>query len=268
MRRRCAAEKTRLVNFWDRLLPEFTEVLRAVDSRTAMCVARALTDFTSLSALCLAQWEERVRTVAAGKRIQVGRVRMLLPRIQKAHAETHRRMTDALPLRIRQAAERWTLLDEQKRALAEEIIRLYEPRPEAPHLDSIPGSLRIYNALVLGLVGDFKSYDDPRAIVKLAGSEVNEYASGDYRGRSRISHRGRNPLRNVAYQQARSLIQGNEEFARRYTHLRTRDGVRLLDQQARVAIANSYLRIAHVLVTQNKLYIPLPERLKTRVTMI
>jgi transposase len=269
VRRACAAEKTRLVNFWDRLLPEFAEVLREVNSRTAVCIARALTDFTSLSSLSLAQWEERVRAVAAGKRIQVSRVRRLWPRIQAAHAAPHRRMTDALPLRIRQAAERWTLLDEQKRSLAEEILRLYEQRPEAAHLDSIPGSLQIYNALLLGLVGDFRLYDDPRALVKLAGSEVNEYASGNYRGRSRISHRGRNPLRNVAYQQARQLIQKNEDFARRFVHLRTRTGEpRLLDPQARVAVANSYLRTAHVLVTQNQLYVPLAERLAQRVAMI
>lgn len=261
VRRMAAAEKTRLVNFWDRLLPEFSELLRDVSARTALCIALALTDFTTLASLSLTQWEERVRERAAGKRIQIGRVRALFPDIQAAHAAAHRRMTDGLPLRIRHAAERRVLLEEQKRTLAAEIIRLYETRPEAAHLDSIPGSLRLYSALTLGLVGDFHLYDDPRAVVKLAGSEVNEYASGDYRGRSRISHRGRNLLRSVAYQQTYQLIRANGDFAQRYHHLRNRtDRPRLQDQQARVAVANSYLRIAHVLITQDKLYIPLAER--------
>lgn len=261
VRKRCAAEKTRLTNFWDRLLPEFGQVLRAVDSRTAVCIALALKDFTTLSTASLEQWEQSVRAAAKDKRIQIGAARKLFPHIQAAHGALHRRMTDALPLRVRYAAERWVLLDKQKRELVEELLRLYDDRPEAARLDSIPGSLRLYNALTLALVGDFHLYDDPRAIVKLAGSEVNEYASGDFRGRSRISHRGRTLLRSVAYQQARCLIQKNADYARRYAHLRNRSGEpRLLDQQARVAIANSYLRTAHVLITQDQLYVPLAER--------
>lgn len=261
VRRAAAADKTRLGNFWDRLLPEFWQVLRDVSSRTALCIALALTDFTTLEGLSLRQWEDRVRERAGGKRIQIGRVRALFPHIRAAHAAAHRRMTDALPLRIRHAAERRVLLEEQKSTLAAEILRRYEIRPEAAYLDSIPGSLKLYNALTLGLVGDFELFDDPRAVVKLAGSEVNEYASGDYRGRSRISHRGRNLLRSVAYQQARQLILANGDFAQRYFHLLNRtDRPRLQDQQARVAVANSFLRIAHVLVTQRKLYVPASER--------
>lgn len=261
VRRAAASEKTRLGNFWDRLLPEFSQLFRDVSGRTALCVALALTDFTTLNDLSLKQWEERVREQAAGERIQISRVRALFPEIRAAHGALHRRMTDALPLRIRFSAERRLLLEQQKGALAAEILRLYEMRPEAAHLDSIPGSLKLYNALTLALVGDFHLYDDPRAVVKLAGSEVNEYASGDYRGRSRISHRGRNLLRTVAYQQARQLIRANGDFTQRYFHLRNRtDRPRLHDQQARVAVANGFLRTAHALVTQNKLYVPLAER--------
>lgn len=261
VRRAAAAEKTRLGNFWDRLLPEFSQLFREVTGRTALCIAQALTDFTTLDSLTPAQWEERVRERAMGKRIQRGRVAALFPQLRAAHAAAHRRMTDGLPVRIRHAAERRALLEEQKSTLAAEILRLYESRPEAAYLDSIPGSLRLYNALTLGLIGDFHLYDDPRAIVKLAGSEVNEYASGDYRGRSRISHRGRNLLRSVAYQQARQLIHANGDFTRRYFHLRNRtDRPRLVDQQARVAVANSYLRTAHVLVIQRLLYVSAAKR--------
>jgi len=260
MRKACAAEKTRLGNFWDRLLPELTEVLQGVNGLTALCIARALTDFTTLSRLSVEQWEHRVKAFAPNRQIQRRRVRALFERIQAAHAALHRRMTDALPLRIRAAAERWVLFDQQKQTLAEEILRLYQMRPEAAYLDSIPGSLPLYNALTVGLVGDFRRYDDPRAIVKLAGSEVNENASGDRRRQSRISHRGRNPLRSVANQQARWLIRSNPDFGQRYSHLRTRLRNPLQDQQARVALGNSYLRIAHVLLTQNTLYVPLAER--------
>lgn len=90
---------------------------------------------------------------------------------------------------------------------------------------------------------------------------MNEYASGDFRGRSRISHRGRSPLRAAACQQAWQLIKSNQDFAERFFHLQNRSvHPRLLRQQACVAVANSYLRTAHVLVTQRILYLPRAER--------
>jgi hypothetical protein len=52
-----------------------------------------------------------------------------------------------------------------------------------PHGSRAPRRNPFYNALTLALVGDFERYDDPRAIVKLAGSEVNQYASGDWTAR-------------------------------------------------------------------------------------
>jgi transposase len=133
------------------------------------------------------------------------------------------------------------------------MMQRYAEMPEAVYLDSIPGSDSFYNALVLGLVGRFADYDDPRAIVKLAGSEINEHASGDYAGRSRISHRGRSLLRAAAYQQARFLVSRTEEFRVRFNTLLHRGG-RASELKAYVAIANSYLRTAHVLVCTQQLY--------------
>jgi transposase len=159
-----------------------------------------------------------------------------------------------MPARIRHAAERRHLLEQQKAELRGELLQRYRACEESLYLDSIPASDPLYNALVLALVGDFHQYDDPRAVVKLAGSEVNHYSSGDFSGTSRISHRGRSPLRAAAYQQARFLVQRNEEFRDRYFHLFRRSSRPLLELQAYVAVMNSYLRTAHVLVTQKTFY--------------
>lgn len=144
-------------------------------------------------------------------------------------------------------------------------MQRYYARPEAVLLDSIPGSVPFYNALILALVGDFSRFDDARAIVKLAGSEVNHYASGDWSGRSRISHRGRAALRAAAYQQSRQLVARNADFRARFSALIHRTTKpKLATQQAYVAVMNSYLRIAYTLVTRNEPYRPLAERQSTR----
>jgi transposase len=255
VRRHSAAEKTRLSNFWDRLLPEVFELFREVAGQTALAVGAALLPFSRLAEMSTAEWCARVKEHARGARILTRRAGDLHAVLLAAHQALHRRATDALPFRIAHAAERRRLLEAQKAHLREEILHRYQGCEEAVYLDSIAGSDPFYNALTLALVGDFGLYDDPRAIVKLAGSEVNEYASGDWHGRSRISHRGRALLRAAAYQQGRYLVNNNTDFASRLCHLTNRtDRPRLLEKQARVAIANSYLRTAHVLVTQKTLY--------------
>ena len=114
---------------------------------------------------------------------------------------------------------------------------------------------------MLGIVGDFQLYDDARTLVKLAGSEVNHYASGDWDGTSRISHRGRSTLRAAAYQQARLLVARNDDYRARFYHLLHRTHrPNLRDLPAYVAVMNSYLRTAHALVTRTHFYLPRAER--------
>ena len=98
--------------------------------------------------------------------------------------------------------------------------------------------------------------------MKLAGSEINHYSSGDWQGASRISHRGRSALRAAAYQQARYLATRNPDFRSRFhalIHRTTKP--KLATQEAYVAVMNSYVRIAHSLVTRRRLYVPLAERM-------
>jgi transposase len=181
------------------------------------------------------------------------RVAQLQALVKAAHGDPHRRAGEGVPVRIGLAAERHRALRAQKHALRERILALYAATPEAAWLDTIPGSNRLYNAITLALVGDFSLYDSPRAIVKLAGSEVNWHESGDWKGKSRISHRGRSLLRSAAYQQARRLVHDNTTYKARFQHLLHRSTRPALNKhQAYVAIGNSYLRTAHVLVTKKK----------------
>lgn len=247
LRARSAAELTRLKSFWGRVLPEFEELFKECDKVNALAIGRALLPFSEMAALSASQWVERVKAHADG-RILTGTAARFLERVKAAHASPHRRSGEGMPLRISMAAERRRMLERQKAAVAELLLARYGGFEESVLLDSIPGSSPLYNALTLGLVGDFREYDSSRAVVKLAGSEVNEYGSGEWHGRSRISHRGRAPLRAAAYQQARMLVSGNEVFRARYAGLLDR----LEKQQAYVAVANSYLRTAHTLVVQGE----------------
>ena len=252
VRKRTASERTRMTNFWTRVLPEFFDVFKEMHGVNALAVSRAMLPFSELVALTPAEWLARVRSHAEGRLLR-GRVAQLQQLVKAAHADPHRRAGEGVPVRIAMASQRHRMLRAQKQRLREQILALYASMPEAVWLDTIPGSDRLYNALTLALVGDFSLYDSPRAIVKLAGSEVNWHESGDWRGKSRISHRGRSLLRSAAYQQGRRLVHDNSVYKARFQHLLHRSTRPVLTKhQAYVAIGNSYLRTAHVLVTQKK----------------
>jgi transposase len=139
-----------------------------------------------------AEWVARVKAQAEG-RVSAKIADKLLEQVRAAHAAPHRRAGEGVPFRISLCAERRALLERQKAFVATELMALYNELDEAVLLDSIQGSSPLYNAITLALVGDFRDYDSGRAVVKQAGSEVNHYQSGDWVGRSRISHRGRAP---------------------------------------------------------------------------
>lgn len=261
VRKLAAAERTRLHNFWHRMLPEFFSLLKEPTGQTALAISAAMAPLSELATLSPRAWLARVRKAAQGTHILTSRAAALLPLLREAHHDPVRRSGEGIPHRIRHAAQRRRLLEAQKADLRLELIRRYQDRPESVLLDSIPGSSTLYNALVLALVGDFRRFDDPRAVVKLAGSEVNHYASGDWKGTSRISHRGRSALRAAAYQQARHLVANNEDFRARFHALTRRTSRRPLSLTAAyVAVMNSYLRIAHSLLNRQELYKPLAER--------
>lgn len=247
LRTESGAEAVRLKGFWGRVLPEFEELFKEVDGVNALAIGRALLPFSEMAALSAAEWVERVKAHAAGRVLTQAACRFL-ELVKAAHASPHRRSGEGMPLRISMAAERRRMLEQQKTAAAEQLLARYNDFEESVLLDSIPGSSPLYNAITLGLVGDFRDYDSSRAVVKLAGSEINEYGSGEWHGRSRISHRGRAALRTAAYQQARLLVGSNEVFRARYTGLLDR----LEKKQAYMAVANSYLRTAHTLVIRGE----------------
>lgn len=261
IRKLSAAERTRLSNFWNRMLPEFFSVLRDPTCNTALAIAGALRSASKTEALTSRSWATRVRRAAQGERILLSRASAVLPLLKQAYADPVRRSGEGMSARIRSAAQRRRLLEAQKLELRLEILSRYQTFEEHAFLDSIPGSDSFYNALVLGIVGDFQLYDDPRTLVKLAGSEVNHYASGDWDGTSHISHRGRSRLRAASYQQARVLVANNDDYRARFHHLLHRTHrPALRDLSAYVAVMNSYLRTAHSLVTRREFYVPRTQR--------
>ena len=112
---------------------------------------------------------------------------------------------------------------------------------------SVWGTSPLTNALVLGFMGDPSSYDSPSSLVKMAGCEPVPHESGKFKGRSFISHRGRNLLRKAGDRIAFLLEKRNSVFRNFFRHLTTRSQNKLTKRETRVACINKYFRIIWVL---------------------
>jgi transposase len=117
-------------------------------------------------------------------------------------------------------------------------------------LDSIPGVSLIGAAAVLAETGDPARFTSARALVKHSGLCPRENSSGEHRGRSRLSGRGRPELRTAAWCAAWGAQHANPVLAARHAHLTGRERNRLSDGQARAACAATLLRWLHAIVTR------------------
>lgn len=116
-------------------------------------------------------------------------------------------------------------------------------------LATIPGLTPTTAAAILAETGDPTRFHSARQLVKHAGINPAENTSGDYRGRTRITKRGRPRLRLAAWRAAWALVRYNPVAAARYQHLTTRETNRLTKNQAMIAIAAALLRWLYAITT-------------------
>jgi transposase len=165
--------------------------------------------------------------------------------------------TPAASLRWRMAAERVALADEAIAALDARMVDLLETTGHGWLRGQIRGLGDATLAALLALTGDPVRFDDPRCLVKLAGSNPTERSSGEREAAGGIHRRGRPVLRFVAYQAAICVVRHEPEFRARYVELTRRDRPnRLEPKQAMVAIANKLLRTLGSMAVSGQGYQP------------
>ncbi|WP_018085678.1 IS110 family transposase [Desulfurispora thermophila] len=67
--------------------------------------------------------------------------------------------------------------------------------PHASYLLTIPGMSTVQVATIISEVGNLDNYNSARQLIKLAGLNLVENSSGNHKGQTQISKRGRAKLR-------------------------------------------------------------------------
>lgn len=150
-------------------------------------------------------------------------------------------------IEIQNMLEQYELITAQLTELEAKVEEVLKEIPGAEEMESIKGVGAMTVAGFLSEVGDIRNYAHPRQIQKLAGLNLTENSSGEHKGQTKISKRGRCKLRSLLYRVTLSLIGNNEEFKALHKYYTTRPSNPLKSKQSRVALACKLIRILFVL---------------------
>ncbi|NLN64949.1 MAG: IS110 family transposase [Clostridiaceae bacterium] len=105
-------------------------------------------------------------------------------------------------------------------------------------------------------VGDIRRFTHPKQIIKLAGLNVRENSSGEYKGQTTISKRGRSRLRALLFRAILPLTAKNAEFNALHKYNIKEKENPLKKMQSLIALCGKLIRIVYTLVTKDVKYDP------------
>ena len=136
----------------------------------------------------------------------------------------------------------------------EELLKHIKETGFYESLLSIDGIGIVSAAMLVGEIGDINRFDSYEQIRRYAGLNLVENSSGNHKGKTTISKRGRGLLRSILYRMAFTMVNKNKEIKELYKYLTTRKENQLKKKQAMVAVIGKILQIIYAVVTKNEEY--------------
>jgi transposase len=252
-RERHVGERTALLNQIQQLVfllfPEFRKVIKDMKCKTAFYILNKYLTPDIIGGLKKEELGEEIRKRSRGK-------------FRESHAEMLIRLAkDTIGIRegaaglsmdIRHILIQLELVNRLIAEIEGEMEITLGRIPYSSKLLSIKGLGTVTVAGLIGEVGDFKKFRTQPEIMKLAGLDLYEISSGKWKGRRRISKRGRGLLRKILYYAAMQTIRKNGIMHEYYTRLTGRG---MKSMMALVAVSRKLLRIIHAILRDEGEYI-------------
>ena len=231
-------------NWLDRYFPEFFNVFESWDGKTALSTLKnfpAPQDIVNLSPQDIINgWKKDMKRAGGTKKAQL--------LIEAAKASIG--LENALLMAKQELSfliEQYETFIRQMERILELLKTLLEQVPGANEMLSMPGVGIVTVAGFISEIGDLSRYSHPKQIQKLAGLNLKENSSGEHKGKTRITKRGRPKLRALLYRAVRPLISKNQEFKILHEHYTTRAINPLKKQQSMIALCCKLIRVLFAL---------------------
>ena len=245
------AVKCRLVATIDEYFPEYTKVFKNVLSRTSEEILKECPfpeDIKSIGK------EELLKHIK--KTVKRGYSKKQLETIYELANESigTEEGIEGAKFQLNMYIEEAKLLDKQIKMTEQELERQLKETGYYESLISIQGIGIVSAAMFVGEVGDINRFDSYEQIRRYAGLNLVENSSGNHKGKTTISKRGRSLLRSILYRMAFTMVNKNEEIKELYKYLTTRKENQLKKKQAIIAVIGKILQIIYAVATKNEEY--------------
>lgn len=154
------------------------------------------------------------------------------------------RVSELLEYRLKQSWQDYLLHQSRKTEAARQMVALYqEARLDDPKLPQAEkGVITTFHlARIIAETGPISDFSDLRKLVRYAGLNLREKQSGTYRGKTRISKKGRSPLRKILSQIVLPLVKREALFGPYYHGKKERDG--MPGTKAMTAVMRKFLKL-------------------------
>ena len=245
------AVKCRLVATIDEYFPEYTKIFKNVLSRTSEEILKKCPFPEDIKSIGKEELLKHIReTVKRGySKKQVEKIYEL--------AEESIGTTEGIKgarFQLNMYIEEAKLIVKQIKMAEQELEKQLKETGFYESLISIQGIGIVSAAMFVGEVGDINRFDSYEQIRRYAGLNLVENSSGNHKGKTTISKRGRSLLRSILYRMAFTMVNKNEEIKELYKYLTTRKENQLKKKQAIVAVIGKILQIIYAVATKNEEY--------------
>jgi transposase len=251
LRERLSVERTRIVNRYKGLIDlAFPELDSVVGDVACKSIRHLMAQYPSALEVSHLNREELHRQL---RRWSFGRIRP--EQCYRIHRAARQSVgitegLDAARLEMRQTLAALDIIEDRIAEVEAAQERALSQIPYAEYLLSIPQVGSVTVATILGETGDLRQYRNADAVIKLAGLNLYTISSGTFKGKTRITKRGRPLLRRYLYLAALRLSKRPSPLAE------FRD--RLLPTKAKtqiaVAICRKLVRLMVAVVRDGEYY--------------
>jgi transposase len=243
--------KNRLHHWFDRFFPEYPTVFKDWEGKASLYTLKHFPlpqDIVKRGAERIAaEWKSVVQ-----RSVGIKRAERLVQAAQKSVGLTEGLSMARMELQL--LLEQYELLCRQMNQLSTVIQDLLSSIPGAREMLSIPLVGWVTVAGFLSEVGPLESYDHPQQIIRLAGLNLRENSSGQHKGRTHITKRGRPRLRSLLFKAILPLTARNPEFQRLHRYLTTRPENPLKKMQSLIALCCKLIRVLFTLGKRQMTY--------------
>lgn len=243
--------KGRIVNWFDRFFPEYTNVFKVWEGKASLMTLREFPLPAEIrikgTRAVLENWKTEVK-----RGVGIKRAEKLV-----AAASTSIGLTEgveAARIELAVLLQQYDLFSEQLEMTMAKVLEILESIPGTAQMLSVPGVGVVTVAGFLAEVGDIHNYDHGQQIIRLAGLNLKENSSGKRKGRTGISKRGRSRLRALLFRAVMPMVAKNSAFKALHQYYTTRSQNPLKKKQSIIALCGKLIRILFTLGTQQKEY--------------